>query len=100
MPISNYVIRCYSKGCANEAVHKIASQWSDGVTGELKTYSLCCDRCLPARFHESRGKPAACRLAPGESLELPGIYRLGRGQRDRELEREADLEAQLIAGTN
>jgi hypothetical protein len=95
MPLTGYVIRCYSKNCSNEAVYKIASRWSDGLTGELKTYSLCCEGCLAEQFRASREKQAQCRLAAGESLEPPGIYRITRGQRDRELERLRDLEQSL-----
>ncbi len=97
MPLTGYIVRCYSKNCSNEAVYKIASRWSDGLTGELKTYSLCCEKCLPEQFRASRAKQAACRLAPGESLESPGIYRLSRGQRDRELGRLSELEEQMAA---
>jgi len=95
MFLRNYAIRCYSKGCPRDAEFKIASRWSDGVTGELKTYSLCCAECLPERFRDSLERQAACRLAAGETLEVPGIYRLRHGNRDRELERESEMERQL-----
>jgi hypothetical protein len=91
-----YPVCCYSPGCDRLAVYKIAARWSDGITGELKTYALSCEECLPASFRRSRDKQAACRLAPGETLEPPGIYRLGRGQRDSQLDRLHDLERQLI----
>jgi hypothetical protein len=96
--MSPYPIRCYSPGCERLAVYKIAGRWTDGVTGELKTYSLCCAECLPAAFRRSREKQAACRLAPGESLEPPGIYRLERGQRDQRLHRLPELELELGSG--
>ena len=97
MSLVGYVIRCHAKGCSNEAIYKIASRWSDGLTGELKTYSLCCESCLPAEFRASRDKQAACRLAPGEVLEPPGVYRLAHGQRDARLERLPEIERQLLA---
>ena len=87
MALQNYVIRCCTKGCPREAQYKIASRWSDGLTGELKTYALCCTECLPECLRESRRKQAACRLAAGESLEPPEVFCLKRGARDRELER-------------
>ena len=96
MPLKNYLIRCYDRDCPHEAVYKIASRWSDGVTGELKTYSLCCPECLPDHFRESRVKQAACRLAAGESLEPPGIYLIRRGAHDYELRRLTDREAELL----
>lgn len=95
MALTDYRIECHSKGCTNEAAFKIAADWSDGLTGELKTYSLCCESCLAAEFRASRRKQAACRLAPGESLEVPGIYRLVRGQRDRDLQRLSEDELRL-----
>jgi hypothetical protein len=98
MPMSPYPLRCYSPGCERLAVYKIAARWSDGLTEELKTYSLCCAECLPDSFRKSRQKQSACRLAPGETLEPPGIYRLERGRRDRKLERLSELETQLMSG--
>ena len=53
------------------------------MQSELKTYSLCCADCLPACFKISLEKQKRCRLAPGESLEPPGIYQLER--RDKEI---------------
>jgi hypothetical protein len=97
MPMSPYPLACHTPGCGKPAIYKIAARWSDGITGELKTYSLCCADCLPAAFRRSREKQAACRLAPGESLAPPGIYRLERGSRDIQLQRLADLEQQLSA---
>jgi hypothetical protein len=95
MPMPAYPIRCYRPGCSEDAVYKIAARWSDGLTGELKTYALSCRGCLAALYRRSREKQAACRLAPGETLEAPGIYLLERRQRDRQLKRLPELEASL-----
>src|SRR5262245_9021694 len=95
MPMPPYPLYCYKPGCGRLARYKIAARWSDGVTQELKTYALSCEECLPEWFRRSRDKQAACRLAAGEILEPPGIYELQRGQRDRVLQRMADLEAKL-----
>jgi hypothetical protein len=97
MPTFSYPIRCYTSGCGQLAAYKIAARWSDGLTAELKTYSLCCEDCLPDSFRQGRQKQAVCRLAAGETLEQPGIYRLVRGQRDHKLERLPELEKQLGA---
>jgi hypothetical protein len=86
--------------CGKPAVFKIAARWSDGATGELKTYALCCADCLPAGFREARLKQAACRRAPGESLEPPGIYEWEHGRRDRQLVRRTDLEGQLAGAAS
>jgi hypothetical protein len=90
-----YPVLCYRPGCGRQAEYKIASRWSDGITSELKTYSLCCPACLADLYSQSVLKQKACRLAQGESLQTPGIYRLNRGQRDRQLERLPELEEQL-----
>lgn len=96
MPMPPYPVHCYRRGCSRLAVYKIAGRWSDGVTAELKTYALSCDECLPEWFRLSRQKQAACRLAPGETLEPPGIYRMQQGQRDKQLQRLPELEEQLV----
>ena len=92
MPLSGYPVLCYAAGCSAPAEYKVAARWSDGVTNELKTYSLACPACLPKLFAEAVARRAACRLAPGETLEAPGVYELARGLRDRTLTRRPDLE--------
>lgn len=95
MPMPPYPVNCYRCGAA--AVYKIAARWSDGVTHELKTYGLACEGCLVDWLARSLARQAACRLAPGETLEPPGIFELARGQRDRRLTRRTDLEERLTA---
>lgn len=92
MPMSPYPVVCYAPGCGAPAAYKIAARWSDGVTTELKTYALACAACLAAQFGAAGAKRVACRLAPGESLDAPGVYELRRGDRDRALTRRPDLE--------
>jgi hypothetical protein len=96
MPMPPYPLGCY--GCGEPAAYKIAARWNDGVTRELKTYSLSCENCLAERFRSSQERQAACRLAAGETLDKPGIYELARGRRDRELTRRTELEERLTAG--
>jgi hypothetical protein len=96
--MSPYPVLCYTPGCGRPAVYKIAARWSDGITGELKTYSLCCADCLPDSFRRAIQKHGACRRAPGETLEAPGIFRLERGARDQQLQRLTELEEQFRAG--
>src|SRR5438128_1585898 len=101
MPMPPYAISCTTQDCGKPALYKIAARWSDGVTGELKTYALCCGDCLADWFRRSCQKQAACRLARGETLEPPGIFSLERGRRDTEINRLRDLEEQLRhRGTN
>ena len=42
----SYRILCTHRDCGQSATFKIAACWSDGVTGELKTYALSCPDCL------------------------------------------------------
>src|SRR5918911_729165 len=97
MPMPSYPITCYRSGCGRRAVYKIAARWSDGVTQELKTYALTCPDCLADWYRLSRAKQAACRLAAGETLEVPGVYELARGRRDHQLVRREDLEKEVAA---
>ena len=75
-----YPVLCYSKNCPNEAIYKIAARWSDGVTSELKTYSLACPKCLPSLFRDACVRKAACRLAAGESLGEPQVFEMTRAK--------------------
>jgi hypothetical protein len=97
MPMPPYPVLCYTPGCGKPAAYKIAARWSDGVTRELKTYGLACEECLPAWFRRAGERHAACRRAPGESLDAPGIYRMSRGERDQKLERIVQLENELTS---
>jgi len=88
-----YPVRCYAPGCSQPAAFKIAARWSDGLTDELKTYSLVCPDCVANMFADAVERRAACRLALGETLDEPGVYEMVRGDRDRVLKRRADLES-------
>jgi hypothetical protein len=100
MPMPAYPVLCYTSGCGQPGIYKIAARWSDGATAELKTYALCCADCLAIWFATSRIRQSACRRAAGETLDPPGIYQWSRGKRDRELERRHDLEEQLVGSGN
>jgi hypothetical protein len=92
--MSPYPVTCYGPGCGAPAVFKVAARWTDGATAELKTYALSCPGCLPALLAGAAARRAACRLAPSEALDAPGVYELSRGGRDRALTRRRDLEVQ------
>lgn len=85
--MSSYPVLCYAPGCGRPAAFKIAARWSDGLTQELKTYSLACPACADGLLARAVAKQAACRLAPGESMDVAGVFALARGARDRELVR-------------
>jgi hypothetical protein len=91
-----YAVLCYEKGCGRPAVYKIAARWSDGITSELKTYGLTCEKCLASWFRRGMEKQKACRRASNEILEPPGVYRLTPGCLDTELERLPSMEAELL----
>jgi hypothetical protein len=95
MKMTDYPVRCQSPGCSEVATYKIAARWSNGLTQELKTYALCCDNCLRQSFQQSLAKQSLCHCAPGENLEQPGIYRLKRSSRDRDLLRVKELEDKI-----
>lgn len=97
MPMPPYQVFCYTKGCKNLAQYKIAARWSDGVVSELKTYGLCCEECLPKWFQRGRDSHNKCCLTTGETLDVPGIYRLQPGKRDQVLQRVTELEEQVLA---
>ncbi len=87
MPMPPYTVSCQS--CGAPAEFKVAAGWSDGVTEELKTYSLCCGGCLGGQYRSALAKRAACRLAAGEELDAPAILEMAPGGG---LVRRADLE--------
>jgi hypothetical protein len=90
-----YPVTCYAPKCSAPASFKVAARWSDGITDELKTYYLACPLCLPSLLAAAMAKRAACRLALGETLDVPGVYELHRGDRDKALKRRSDLEESL-----
>lgn len=97
MSMPPYVVMCSAAGCPNVAAFKVAARWSDGLTHELKTYYLACPECLPKLFACAVAKRGACRLAPGEKLDQPGVYELYRGGRDKQLTRRPDLETRPVS---
>jgi hypothetical protein len=95
MNAPSYLVLCTTEGCKTPAQYKIAAVWSDGSTEELKTYGLCCDEHLEAQLHQSRDKQKSCRLADGETLSQPQVFRIESGRRDRELVRLPDIETRF-----
>jgi hypothetical protein len=91
--MTHYEVLCDHVGCTRPAHFKIASQWSDGSTKELKTYALSCTSCVRVLFESANGRHGKCRLEPHETLDRPEVYEWVRGMRDRQLIRRTDLEA-------
>ena len=95
MNTRRYVVRCTAQGCQDLAEYKIASTWNNGATEELKTYALACASHIEPLFARAHEKSSRCRLAEGESLSPPGIFRIEPGRRDKELVRVPELEAKF-----
>ena len=88
-----YAVLCYTPGCGGEAAFKIAARWSDGITAELKTYSLCCANCLAMSFAEAKKRQRECPLELGETLAEPSIFERTPDSKKTLLVPRADLEA-------
>lgn len=91
MPFT-YTIVCGTSGCTELAQYKIASRWTDGITEELKTYGLACREHAEDVFQLGLEKQKKCRLAQGESLEVPQIFQLVHGKYEDFPERIVELE--------
>lgn len=95
MSMPPYPVICYAAKCVNPATFKVAARWSDGITDELKTYYLACPDCLAKLYAIAVKKRENCRLATGETLDVPSIFELNRGERDKTLKQRTDLERKL-----
>ncbi|MCS7167625.1 MAG: hypothetical protein RMI91_01210 [Gemmatales bacterium] len=97
MPMPPYPVLCYEPNCGRPAIYKIAAEWSDGYTRELKTYGLTCADCLWKWYQRAVRSRQALRLAPGEYVGELAVYRFERGKRDVELVRDHEVETHLAA---
>jgi hypothetical protein len=86
------VVRCSLPDCREPAAYKIAAQWSDGKTSELKTYGFACSTHLGPVFRDAEARREDYRPCPGETLEEIAIYKFEQGKRDRQLQRLWGLE--------
>ncbi len=86
-PIFVYRPACLANGCPDAAVYKIAAEWSDGTSRELKNYGLACEthhRQLLKRARENHG---ALKRSDGETVGPVELYQLQSGFRDAQLPR-------------
>jgi len=93
MRMSPYPVLCYTPECGQLAEYKIAARWSDGITAELKTYALCCAKCVASHYRAAVERSAKCRRAPGETLDTPFVFEYARERCDKELQRLPTLES-------
>ena len=90
MAMPPYIVTCAR--CGAVASLKVASQWSDGETRELKTYSIVCQGCIAPALAAARLRHRQCRVLPGETVEAPGVWELAAGKCSMALVRRPDLE--------
>ena len=97
MPMPAYPVKCYGPGCDKLAEFKVAARWSDGITRELKTYSLCCAEHAGELWRLACERRARCRTAPGEELGEPEVFEWSRELRDSELAQRPELQQAGVA---
>ncbi len=90
MGMPHYHVNCAR--CGQPATLKVASQWSDGDTRELKTYAIVCAGCLIPALASARERHLQCRVLPGETVGAPGVWELATGKPSTSLVRRPDLE--------
>ena len=79
----SYTVMCQTPGCGTGATFKIAAQWSDDVTVELKTYALCCGACLPKWFETAQDRQRLCKLTAGETHSQLKVFEREKGPTHR-----------------
>ena len=90
MPLE-YPVACHSENCSHPVRFKIAAEWSDGMTHELKTYSLACEACLALLLRLAHARNKACPRTPGETLGKPIVYERQNARNPRDLLPRSDL---------
>jgi hypothetical protein len=93
-----YRVMCQCLGCTNEAIYKVAAEWSDSTFNELKTYALACQAHLGALYADARVRCGNYTLAEGETLTAPGIFEFPPADLASTLVRRRELEEQLDSG--
>lgn len=73
--------------CGATAIYKIAAPWSDARQKELKNYGLACAQHIREQFQRAKARRGEMPASESESVGEVGIYRLGSGGIDTELER-------------
>ena len=81
---------CSQAGCDRAAVYKIAAEWSDGTSRELKNYGLACSEHREMQSARARRHRDALRLQDWETVGEVRLYRFDPDRRDIDLECVAD----------
>ena len=85
-----YTPICSASECGGEAVYKIAAEWSNGISRELKNYGLACESHRDSQLARGQIHSEGLRLAEGETVGPVGVYRLHPGILDPRLDRLPD----------
>jgi hypothetical protein len=89
------VVLCSEPGCGEPATYKVAAPWSDGQFSELKTYGFACFDHLRDVLRSAETRWLDYEPVAGETVQDIGIYRYEPGKKDRDLERDYDIEETL-----
>lgn len=74
--LKGYKVLCQTPECGRPATVKVAAEWSDGITCELKTYALCCANCTADWLEQATKKQADRPENADETLSKPKVYPL------------------------
>jgi hypothetical protein len=85
-------VRCFEPDCQELATYKVAAPWSDSRFWELKTYGFACGDHLKDILRNAEARWLAYEPVPGEVVQDINIYRYEPGKKDRQLERDKDIE--------
>ena len=81
----HYRPACSAPHCPEPALYKVAAEWSDGTSRELKNYGLACEAHGEEVLAEARSRRGRLTLAEGEVVAQVQLWRLVPGARDLEL---------------
>lgn len=85
--VFHYQPSCSAPGCPRPAVFKIAAQWSDGTSSELKSYGLACESHRQERLAEAQRRARLARRSEDEVVGPIEVYHLDPVRRDADLQR-------------
>jgi hypothetical protein len=80
-----YRAGCSTPRCETPAVYKIAANWSDGSSRELKNYGLACEQHREEELAAARRRHQGISLSEDETVAPVELYRLIPECRDRDL---------------
>ena len=76
---------CSRPDCGRPAVFKLAAEWRDPLSRELRTYGLTCESHRDELLEAARGRQRRIHPGEGEVVAVVDTYPLLPGVRDAEL---------------